>query len=85
MQDNNRPKLGPLDIPGPSEYIAISVAEYHFLTKAATMLETILNAEQYNPKPTVDAVRKTVEEMTRTTTETIADMGGIVRRTVVEE
>jgi hypothetical protein len=42
------------------------VAEYHFLTKAATLLETILAAEQYNPKPTVDAVRRTVEKMKRT-------------------
>ena len=64
MKDNNRPKLGPLDIPGPSEYISISVAEYHFLTKTATLLETILSADEYNPKPVVDAVRKTVQEMT---------------------
>lgn len=46
-----------------SEYITIPVAEYHFLTKAATLLETILAAERYNPKPTVDAVRTVVEEM----------------------
>ena len=49
-----------------SEYITISVAEYHFLTKAATLLEAILSAEVYNPKPVVDAVRKAVEEMKRT-------------------
>ncbi len=46
-----------------TKYITIPVAEYHFLTKAATLLETILAAEQYNPKPTVDAVRTVVQEM----------------------
>lgn len=46
-----------------SEYITITVAEYHFLTKMATLLDTILAAEQYNPKPTVDAVRTVVAEM----------------------
>lgn len=46
-----------------TQHIAITVAEYHFLTKMATLLETILAAEQYNPKPTVDAVRTVVEEM----------------------
>ena len=47
-----------------SETITISVAEYHFLTKAATLLEAILSAGEYNPKPVVDAVRKTMQEMT---------------------
>ena len=46
-----------------SETITISVAEYHFLTKAATLLETILAAERYNPTPTVDTVRTVVQEM----------------------
>lgn len=46
-----------------THHIAITVAEYHFLTKMATLLETILAAEQYNPKPTVDAVRTVVAEM----------------------
>jgi hypothetical protein len=46
-----------------SETITISVAEYHFLTRMATLLETILSAERYNPKPTVDAVRTVVQEM----------------------
>lgn len=46
-----------------TQHISITVAEYHFLTKMATLLETILAAEQYNPKPTVDAVRTVVAEM----------------------
>lgn len=46
-----------------TQHISITVAEYHFLTRMATLLETILAAEQYNPKPTVDAVRTVVQEM----------------------
>ena len=49
-----------------SEYITISVAEYHFLTKAATLLEAILNADKWNPAPVVTAARSTIEEMKRT-------------------
>lgn len=64
MQDNNRQKLGPVDLTGASEYITISVAEYHFLTKTATLLEAIMAADPYNPKPVVDAVRKALQEMT---------------------
>lgn len=64
MSDNKIPKLGPVELTGASEYITISVAEYHFLTKLATLLEAVLSADKYNPKPVVDAVRKTVEEMT---------------------
>ncbi len=46
-----------------SKYITIPVAEYHFLTKAATLLETALAADRYNPKATLDAVRTVVQEM----------------------
>lgn len=53
------------EIPQPSQLITITVAEYHFLTKAATLLETVLNAPQFNPVPVVDAVRNTVKEMQR--------------------
>lgn len=49
-----------------SETITISVAEYHFLTKAATLLEAILNAEDYSQPHVVKAVKNTVEEMKRT-------------------
>lgn len=52
--------------PKPSELITISVAEYHFLTKAATLLEAILNAEDYSQPHVVKAVKNTVEEMKRT-------------------
>lgn len=56
-------------IPAPkpiSETITISVAEYHFLTKAATLLEAILNAEDYSQPHVVKAVKNTVEEMKHT-------------------
>ena len=49
-----------------SEHITITVAEYHFLTKAATLLEAILNAEDYSQPHVVKAVKNTVEEMKRT-------------------
>lgn len=69
-----------------SEYITISVAEYHFLTKLSTLLEAVLSADEYNPKPVVDAVRKTVEEMTKETTEIISTYAdGTVKRTVTEK
>lgn len=48
-----------------SEHITISVAEYHFLTKAATLLEAILNAEDYSQPHVIKAVKNTVEEMKR--------------------
>lgn len=47
-----------------SETITISVAEYHFLTKAATLLETILNAKSYHVEAVVDSVRATIDSMT---------------------
>lgn len=46
-----------------SKYITIPVAEYHFLTKAATLLETVLAAPSYNTTEVVGAVRTVVEEM----------------------
>lgn len=49
-----------------SEYITISVAEYHFLTKAATLLEVILNDKTYQHENVVAAVKNTVQEMQRT-------------------
>lgn len=54
-----------------SEYITISVAEYHFLTKCATWLETIINCQSYHYTGLVDAVRKALKEMK--TTEAGAD------------
>jgi hypothetical protein len=46
-----------------SKYIAIPVAEYHFLTKSATMLEIILADKSYSPNTVVAAVRTVVQEM----------------------
>ena len=48
-----------------SKYITIAVAEYHCLTKAATMLEVILADDTYNHAEIVAAVKKTVQEMQR--------------------
>jgi hypothetical protein len=53
------------EVPKPDALITITVAEYHLLTKAATLLEAILAADVYNPKPVVDAVRDTIKEMQR--------------------
>lgn len=57
-----RPNPAPKPAEGASEYITISVAEYHWLTKAATMLEIVLNdCTLYSQ--TTEAVRRTIEEM----------------------
>lgn len=45
-----------------TEYITISVAEYHFLTKAATMLEVMMNADPYN-REVLMALQKTINDM----------------------
>ncbi len=44
------------------EYITITVAEYVFLVKAATMLEVVANDETYT-RDTVAAVKSTVQAM----------------------
>lgn len=46
-----------------SKYITIPVAEYHFLTKAATLLEIVLADKSYSPNTVVAAVRTVVQEM----------------------
>lgn len=46
-----------------SETITISVAEYHCLTKAATLLEVILADKTYGHSDVVEAVRKTIQDM----------------------
>ena len=46
-----------------SKTITISVAEYHCLTKAATLLETILAAKSYAVEHVVNTVRDTMQEM----------------------
>ena len=52
--------------PGATEYITISVAEYHCLTKAAAMLEVICNDQTYDHTAAVNAVKATIEAMQRT-------------------
>ena len=47
----------PKQAPGADEYITISVAEYHCLTKVATMMELIMKAQSYER----DAVLRVVE------------------------
>lgn len=49
-----------------TEYITITMAEYHFLTKAATMLEVIANDSAYDHTNVVNAVKDTIEAMKRT-------------------
>ena len=46
-----------------SETITISVAEYHFLTKAAAALEIILADKSYNHENVVSAVRNAMQDM----------------------
>lgn len=48
-----------------TEYITITVAEYHYLTKAAAMLEVICNDQAYDHTNVVNAVKETVEAMKR--------------------
>lgn len=48
-----------------SEYITISVAEYHFLTKVATLLEAIMECDGYHRDGTVLAVHKILQGMKR--------------------
>ena len=46
-----------------TEYITITVAEYHFLTKAAAMLEVIVSDQAYDHNAVVEAVKNTVAAM----------------------
>ena len=48
-----------------TEYITITVAEYHCLTKAAAMLEVIANDDTYDHTAVVNAVKSTIEAMRR--------------------
>lgn len=48
-----------------TKYISISVAEYHCLTKAATMLEVILAADEYDAEKVVRSCRSVIEDMHR--------------------
>lgn len=60
------PETGPqLEPERATEYISISVAEYHCLTKAATMLEVILAADEYDAEKVVRSCRSVIEDMHR--------------------
>lgn len=60
------PETGPqLEPERATEYISISVAEYHCLTKAATMLEVILAADEYAAEKVVRSCRSVIEDMHR--------------------
>ena len=60
------PPPAPVPADRASEYITISVAEYHCLTKAAAMLEVICNDQAYDHTTVVNAVKEAVEAMKRT-------------------
>lgn len=63
-QETTQKKEGPLVEPDKaSKYITIPVAEYHFLTKAATLLEIIMVDSPYSSNTVVAAVRTVVQEM----------------------
>lgn len=49
-----------------TEYITITVAEYHCLTKAAAMLEIIANTQSYDHTAVVNSIKATIEAMQRT-------------------
>lgn len=56
-----------------SETITISVAEYHFLTKAAAFLEAILADKHYDHYNVVEAVRNAIQDMQRLAEEGAAE------------
>lgn len=56
------PPPAPKPAAAADEYITISVAEYHYLTKAATMLEIMVN-DNTMYSSTLDSVRRTIQEM----------------------
>lgn len=58
MEERRIPNQKPV-----SDTVTISVAEYHCLTKAATLLEIILADKSYDHKTVVSAVRTVVAEM----------------------
>lgn len=61
----DRALLGLPEITKATQYITISVAEYHYLTKAAALLEVVVNDPTYN-HDAVAAVAATIQDMRRT-------------------
>lgn len=53
----------PKRITGADEYITISVAEYHCLTKAATMLEMLMQARTYERDALVRVIEAVLYDM----------------------
>lgn len=47
-----------------TEYITITVAEYHFLTKMTAILEVITNDTTYDHTTVVNAAKAAIEAMT---------------------
>lgn len=43
-----------------TKYITITVAEYHFLTKATTLLEAIMHAPMHDRHALIEAAQKTI-------------------------
>jgi hypothetical protein len=58
MEERRIPTQKPI-----SDTITISVAEYYFLTKTATLLEAIMSAKSYNVEAVVEAVRTVLDSM----------------------
>ena len=54
------PPMPKVERPQPSALITITVAEYHFLTKAATLLEAIMHAPMHDRHALVEAAQKTL-------------------------
>jgi len=52
-----------IEFPKPDALITITVAEYHCLTKAATLLEAIVNDQTYDHAAVVKAVKTTIAAM----------------------
>jgi hypothetical protein len=52
-----------VEYPKPDALITITVAEYHCLTKAATLLEVIVNDGTYDHAAVVKAVKTTIAAM----------------------
>ena len=68
-----RPAPTPQPAERASKYITISVAEYHFLIKMATLLEVIMKDTTHSVSSAVDAVKAIIKELTEPTEEGAAE------------
>lgn len=62
-ETKRNPRLPEPKRAGASEYITISVAEYHCLTKAATMLELLMKARPYERDTITRVIEAALGEM----------------------